>query len=363
MRARTRLVLDVGLLVALVAAFRPLWTGITVHQWLSIAIITPLLIHIIVNWDWTVRMVRTFLERLMSLSRVKLALDIALFLSAVTVMVSGFMVSPALLAPIGIRPSQPVLWHDTHVWSANAVILLLLVHAAMHWRWIYGTAGRLVRASTPTARAAAASAGRLAARSRGNATAATARPVRVGSRIGIRAAQAKAERALALRIVSVIGVTGVIAVTVFAGVGLASEIAPGSRQADGQFASAGTQTCPTTGCTASKCHASFGKKAKDFYTPANTRTKPKAKKRSTPASATRTASAATSRKTSSKRQSASSAASAAKHVAAKPVAAAKPKPVVAAAPAPKPRKLQCPATGCTASSCHATHGKSAAAYY
>ena len=55
MRARTRLALDASLLVAFVAAYRPAWTGLTVHQWLSLVIVAPLLVHGVVNWDWTLR--------------------------------------------------------------------------------------------------------------------------------------------------------------------------------------------------------------------------------------------------------------------------------------------------------------------
>jgi hypothetical protein len=32
---------------------------------------------------------------------------------------------------------------STHSWSADATILLLLVHFALHWRWIVNVAGRL----------------------------------------------------------------------------------------------------------------------------------------------------------------------------------------------------------------------------
>ena len=122
MRARTRLALDASLLVAFIAAYRPAWTGLTVHQWLSLVIVAPLLVHGVVNWEWTLRIARTFFERLLHMSRLNLAIDSALFLSAVCVMVSGVMVSPMLLSLLGVHSMQAPVWHLIHKWSANATI-------------------------------------------------------------------------------------------------------------------------------------------------------------------------------------------------------------------------------------------------
>jgi len=151
MRARSRFALDIALAVGLLAAYRPTWTGISLHQWLSIAIIAPLLAHLVVNWQWTLRVLRTFVHRLLSASRLNFAIDAALLVSTVAVMLSGFMVSPLLLSPLGIQPSNPLVWHELHLWSANATIALFAIHAAMHWRWFVATAQRLA-ASTDTPR-------------------------------------------------------------------------------------------------------------------------------------------------------------------------------------------------------------------
>ena len=71
MRARTRFLLDIALMIAFVAAYRPTWTGITFHQWLSIAIIVPLLLHVVVNWEWALRILRTFIRLLRMFPNVK----------------------------------------------------------------------------------------------------------------------------------------------------------------------------------------------------------------------------------------------------------------------------------------------------
>ena len=343
MRPRTRLVLDVALLVALIAAYRPEWTGVPFHQWLSIAIVAPLLLHGIVNWEWTIRLIRTFFQRLLSMSRLNLVIDGALFLSAACVMVSGFMVSHVLTSSLGVHPTQPLLWHLMHAWSANATIVLLAVHAAAHWRWAYRTAGKLASSWTQRLATSAVSAGRLASSPRRQAPCASS--ARVGSRIGKRAAQAKAERAAAARALSVIGVTGIVGLTIFASVGLASEVLPAPRQANKQIAKAALMTCPSTGCTAARCHADYGKSAKAFYASAGAKRVAR-RKSASPAPLRRKA------RTSSSR-------AASQRVAVQPIA----RPKSVRAPRQAQRLMVCPQTGCSASSCHGTHHQSASAYY
>ena len=71
--------------------------------------------------------------------------DIALFVTAVTVMLSGLLISQSVMKAVGITIAPSSLWVSMHSWSADATILLLLVHFALHWRWIVKTAGKLGR--------------------------------------------------------------------------------------------------------------------------------------------------------------------------------------------------------------------------
>ena len=229
MRAPTRFMLDIALMTGLVTAYQPTWTGVTLHQWLSIAIIVPLLLHVIVNWEWAVRVLRTFIQRLLSTSRLNFVVDAALLVAAVAVMLSGFMVSPALIAPLGIRPpSNPLAWHIVHSWSANATISLLAAHGLLHWRWLLGTAKRMAEpllAPGPRRRrrgVAGSAVPGLAAASQ--ATQPTDPFAPRPSRVGSRAIEAAAERAMALRTATVLGVTAALGVALFAGVGLVSPL-------------------------------------------------------------------------------------------------------------------------------------------
>ncbi len=150
MSPRSRLLLDLGMFGVLLAAFYPSRTGLAVHEWISVAVIVPLLFHLIINWDWTVRVIERFAERLLHASRLNLLVDVALFVSAVAVMLSGLMVSQVVAAWFGVAIAPSPIWVAVHSVSADAVIAALLVHLALHWRWVFNVARRLPAPSPMT---------------------------------------------------------------------------------------------------------------------------------------------------------------------------------------------------------------------
>ncbi len=123
MTARTRLWLDLGMFAALLAAYNPTLTGLPVHEWLSIAVIVPLLLHLIINWEWTVRITTAFLDRLFHTSRLNLIVDTTLFVSTVGVMLSGFTVSQVALAAFGIASAPSAVWVALHAVTADMTVL------------------------------------------------------------------------------------------------------------------------------------------------------------------------------------------------------------------------------------------------
>jgi hypothetical protein len=145
MSARARLWLDLALFGALFLAYNPAWTGVAVHEWLCVVAIVPLLFHIIVNWDQTLAILRRFGEKLRATPKVNLVVDVALFIVAVTAMLSGLLISQSVARVFGIVIMPDSLWVSTHSWSADATILLLLVHFALHWRWVVNASQKLVR--------------------------------------------------------------------------------------------------------------------------------------------------------------------------------------------------------------------------
>lgn len=135
MSARARLALDAGLLLTFLVAFNPALTGISVHEWLSLAVIVPTLVHLVVNTDWVMHTAKRIVAKLREVSALNLAVDAALFVATVTVMLSGFMVSQVIASALGVTAVPSVTWHVVHSASATATIVLLLAHFALHLPW------------------------------------------------------------------------------------------------------------------------------------------------------------------------------------------------------------------------------------
>jgi hypothetical protein len=318
-RTRQRLILDTLIACGLMAAYRPSWTGITLHEWVSAAIAVPLIVHLVVNWEWCLRIARTFFDRLFHASRANFVVDVGLLVSSVSVMLSGVMVSP-VPGWFGIQPAQLMLWARLHLLSADAIIALFVVHTVLHRRWIASAAKRLFAGE-------GSAAGARSIRARG------AVPARVAARPALtptqtrRAARLAAEKAAARRRASVGGVLGVgvaIASLIFASVAIAGPSLAGS-------------------------HASSAPAVAAVATAAVT--KPAASTVATKSVAAAPAMASFATMPTSK-------AIAAKPVAAKPAAAKK----VAVNPAAAVKQT-CPRTGCAAYSCHGASGANPNTWY
>lgn len=145
MNTGRRLVLDLALFGGFLAVLSPGITGLPVHEWLSLALTLPVLFHLVINWDWTVRIAKTFWARLMSVSRVNFVVDALLFGSTVTVMMSGLVVSRVIAGTLGLATSAGAVWHTLHAGSATLTLFLLMAHFALHAEWFARAIGLIVR--------------------------------------------------------------------------------------------------------------------------------------------------------------------------------------------------------------------------
>jgi hypothetical protein len=130
------------MLALMLAAANPLKTGLAVHEWLGIAVAVPALLHLALNWDWVTSSTRTLFSKMAWDRRVNLVIDTALFMSAVTVAVSGLAISRIAIPAMGAL-STP-LWHALHGVSAIGAIAMSVAHTVMHTKWIANASIRIV---------------------------------------------------------------------------------------------------------------------------------------------------------------------------------------------------------------------------
>ncbi len=143
LKARTRFWLDVFLFVSFLAFMEPLLTGIPVHEWWATAAILTFLIHVLTQWDWIIAVGKRFFQKLFHQSRLNFVLDLLLFLSMTTVVLSGLMISEHVLPALGFPEQHNFFWRRIHDASANLSLIIVAIHIGLHWDWIVATARRL----------------------------------------------------------------------------------------------------------------------------------------------------------------------------------------------------------------------------
>jgi hypothetical protein len=142
---RTKLLLDTTTFVAFLVAMDPRSLGIAVHEWLTIALAGTVVVHLLLNWSWIVEVTKRLFAKGKGLngSRVNYILNWAMFFDGVMIMLSGLMISRAVMPALGLSLPENFSWRGLHSLSTNLFMLGLGLHIALHWNWIVSTAKRL----------------------------------------------------------------------------------------------------------------------------------------------------------------------------------------------------------------------------
>ena len=153
-RLRLLFVLDTFLLVALVILMVPR-SGLAVHEWLGLALIPGVVIHLLFAWPWIATALPRLLTRGAWRLRINVLLNTLLFVTFVVTMFSGVMTSVIAMPALNIPVARDQSWLGLHNGWSNYFQLVAGLHLAMNWSWIAGTVRRLVM-HRPTAQGDAA---------------------------------------------------------------------------------------------------------------------------------------------------------------------------------------------------------------
>ncbi|NPV57155.1 MAG: DUF4405 domain-containing protein [Anaerolineae bacterium] len=113
------------------------------HTWSGVAMIAAALIHFSIHWQWVVGMVRRVWKEitgrgsmLNARGRFNVWLDAGVAVSFALSAASGvyFLIFPA---------SHNFVWDMIHTWSSVTMIILALVHFAIHWQWVVKVTRRI----------------------------------------------------------------------------------------------------------------------------------------------------------------------------------------------------------------------------
>ena len=131
-----KLILDVLAFIGFLLALDPEATGISVHEWLTIAGTAAIVLHLLLNWNWITGITRKFFQKMTAKTRLNYILNWLFFIDGVLVMLSGIMISEVVLPAFGIRLPEGGAWRQWHSLSADLSLVILALHTALNWDWI-----------------------------------------------------------------------------------------------------------------------------------------------------------------------------------------------------------------------------------
>jgi predicted ABC-type sugar transport system permease subunit len=141
---KVNLWVDLGIFVAMLVALAPRFSGIAIHEWLSIALGVTVVIHLLLHWQWLVSVIKRFFSRLPGEARLNFVLNVLLFVDFTIAMFSGIMISREALPFFGITLGDSGAWRSLHTLSSNLCLFIFAFHVALHWKWILSALQRYI---------------------------------------------------------------------------------------------------------------------------------------------------------------------------------------------------------------------------
>jgi hypothetical protein len=131
-------------LIGFLVAYEPALTGIAVHEWLSLAFASALLVHLLFQLEWVIQVTLRFFSTLFHSSRLNYVLNMALLIDFVMIVSSVLLISRSVLPSIGLQIANNPSWRFLHSSSADFSLLLIGLHIALHWKWRLSTSKRFL---------------------------------------------------------------------------------------------------------------------------------------------------------------------------------------------------------------------------
>jgi uncharacterized membrane protein len=144
MSTKTNLVLDLGMFGAMLAVTNPHLTGNTIHEWLGVSLVGALITHLLLHWDWIIKVGKEFFRKFLHQSRLNFVVDTLFFIAMTGSIFSGILISKNVLATLGIQLDVNRSWKMIHTLTSDASLIVLGIHFALHWKWVVNSIGRYV---------------------------------------------------------------------------------------------------------------------------------------------------------------------------------------------------------------------------
>lgn len=143
-KMKTNFYLDLFLAIIFLLLMEPMLTGLVFHEWVGLGMGIAFLTHIIFHWKWVVETTKRYFK-LNNRSRLKYIVDILLFISFITILVSGMAISKTIDFSWLKLGNDMVMWRGIHIASSYITIILIGIHIGLNWKWVMSTSKRLLK--------------------------------------------------------------------------------------------------------------------------------------------------------------------------------------------------------------------------
>lgn len=127
---RKYLAVDLAALAVYAAASLPDVTGVAAHEWLGLVVFAVLIVHVACHVDWVVDALRSARGGVKLARHGRLVLDALIAVVLAVTMVSGIMISGAVLPTLGLYAQGYYFWDPLHAVASKALLALILLHVA-----------------------------------------------------------------------------------------------------------------------------------------------------------------------------------------------------------------------------------------
>lgn len=143
---RKSIAVDAIALVVYLIVSLPSLTGVAFHEWLGVGLFAVLVFHCAQHFDWIVDTLKGFAKAKSLARRARFVLDAMIAVALTVVMVSGLLISGAVLPACGFFANGYYLWDPLHAASAKVLLALILVHLAVN----FGVVARFIGRGAPS---------------------------------------------------------------------------------------------------------------------------------------------------------------------------------------------------------------------
>jgi cytochrome b561 len=129
-----RLGLDLVLTSLMLSLFSFNFTGLSLHEWLGLALCVVVPVHMLVSWAWLAAATRRLFTNLPWTTRLTYLLNGSLFVALVVVTITGLVISEVVMPGALPMSGNRGFWRVLHTLSSNASLVLMGLHVAVYWR-------------------------------------------------------------------------------------------------------------------------------------------------------------------------------------------------------------------------------------